>query len=253
MSNVPTHLPHPPITEAVIDLDCDLPPNFSLAALEEPSRNQFRDRYPEFRKQFVQQYMFEASVGSPPRPSSGSVAVQALQFLKDDEKQLVQLRAQGYSFNRLAPYTTLDDYIAEIERTWRIYIDLVSPIQLRIVRLRYINRILLPTDDGRVDLDEFLKVGPRVPDEQSLTLEGFFSQVAANQNDTGHEVNLVLASQPATDHRVPVILDITAAHALDLEPSNWVDILQLIESLRKLKNQLFFDSLTEKCIELFKT
>jgi uncharacterized protein (TIGR04255 family) len=79
-----------------------------------------------------------------------------------------------FSFNRLAPYTTLDDYLPEIERAWLLYVDLVSPVQIRVIRLRYINRMLLPMPANQLDLDEFLEIGPRVPDEEKLVCLAFF-------------------------------------------------------------------------------
>src|SRR5438552_2650132 len=177
MLNSPTgiQLRNPPIVEAVFDVDCDLPPGFDLVALEEPSRAQFGDQYPKFRAQFVQEFKIEAKDDAP-QSMSISRAVQSFQFLKEDEKQLVQVRAQGFSFNRLAPYTSLDDYLPEIERTWHLYLNLVSPVQIRVTRLRYINRILVPLTAGAVNLDEFLKIGPGLPDEERLLLSGFFDQ-----------------------------------------------------------------------------
>ena len=41
-------------------------------------------------------------------------ALAAFQFLQTDEKQLVQVRALGFSFNRLAPYTGFDELLAEV-------------------------------------------------------------------------------------------------------------------------------------------
>src|SRR5450759_4716680 len=116
-----TQLRNPPIVEAVFDVDCDLPPGFDLAALEGPSRARFGDAYPKFHAQFVQEHRIEAKADAPPNMST-RVAVQSLLFRHDDEKQIVQVRAQGFSFNRLAPYTSLDDYLPEIERTWRLYV-----------------------------------------------------------------------------------------------------------------------------------
>ena len=119
MKNAPApRLRNPPIVEAVFDVDCDLPPGFDLVALEERSQALFQDRYPKFRTQLVQEHRIETKADAPPNTSS-RLAVQALQFLHDDEKQLVQVRAQGFSFNRLAPYSSLDDCLPEIERTWR--------------------------------------------------------------------------------------------------------------------------------------
>jgi uncharacterized protein (TIGR04255 family) len=232
MANAPTpKLPNPPIVEAVFDLDCDLPPGFDLAALEEPTRAKFGDQYPKFQTQFIQEFAIKAEADATPNMSTRR-AVQAFQSRHDDERQLVQVRAQGFSFNRLAPYTSLDDYLPEIERTWRLYVDLVSPVQIRVIRLRYINRILVPMTANTVDLDEFLKIGPRLPDEDRLTLSGFLSQQAAIEKDTGHHLNLVLTAQPPVNEKLPVILDITVASAATAEPANWSNILRITGSLR---------------------
>jgi uncharacterized protein (TIGR04255 family) len=244
-------LRNPPIVEAVFDVDCDLPPGFNLAAMEAPSRERFGDRYPKVRTQFLQEHRIETKVGEPPS-SSSRLAVQALQFLHEDEKQLVQVRAQGFSFNRLAPYSSLDDYLPEIERTWHLYVDLVTPAKIRIVRLRYINRILLPLAANSVDLDEFLKIGPRVPDDR-LRLSGFLNQQVAVEKDTGHQVNLVLTAQRPVHEKLPVILDITVASPSTAEPADWPNLLRLIGALRSLKNRVFLNTLTARCIELFQS
>jgi uncharacterized protein (TIGR04255 family) len=253
MESVPTHrLRNPPIVEAVFDVDCDLPPGSDLAALEGPARARFMDQYPKFRIQFLQEHRIETKVDAAPNTSS-RLAVHAFQFLHEDEKQLVQVRAQGFSFNRLAPYSSLDDYLPEIERTWRLYVDLVSPVQIRDIRLRYINRILVPMTANTVDLDEFFKIGPRLPDEGRLLLSGFLIQQAAIEKDTGHQVNLVLAAQAPVDEKLPVILDITVASTAINEPTDWSKMRPLIEALRSLKNRIFLNNLTPGCIELFQS
>jgi uncharacterized protein (TIGR04255 family) len=238
--------------EAVFDVDCDLPPGFDLARSEAPSRAAYREHYPKFRQQFLQEHKIETVDDAPPKMSS-RLAVQALQFLHDDEKQLVQVRLQGFSFNRLAPYTSLDDYLPEIERTWRLYVETASPVQIRVVRLRYINRILVPMTANAVNLDEFLKIGPRLPDEDKLILSGFLNQQVAVERDTGHQVNLVLTAQPPGNETLPVILDITVASTLNAEPTDWSTISRNIASLRTLKNRIFRNTLTPRCIELFQS
>jgi uncharacterized protein (TIGR04255 family) len=252
MTNALVRLKKPPIVEAVFDVDCDLPPGFDLAALEQPSRERFGNRYPKSRPQFIREYKIEANVDAPLNASSRP-AIQAFQFLHNDERQLVQLRVQGFSFNRLAPYSSLDDYLPEIERTWSLYVDLASPVQIRVIRLRYINRILLPTTADTVDLDEYLKIGPRLPDEDRLKLTGFLIQQAAIENDTEHQINLVLTGQPPVNEKLPVILDITVSSPTIVEPTDWSAIRRSIESLRSLKNRVFLNMLTPKCIELFQS
>src|SRR5262245_27716145 len=245
-------LRNPPIVEAVFDVDCDLPPGFDLAALEEPLREQFGDRYPKSRIQFINEYRIDAKA-SAPLSTSSRPAIQAFQFLHDDERQLVQVRAQGFSFNRLAPYSSLDDYLPEIERTWSLYAGLVSPVQIRVIRLRYINRILLPITASTVDLDEFLKIGPRLPDEDRLKLTGFLIQQAAIEKGTEHQVNLVLTGEAPANEKLPIILDITVASPAIAEPDDWSRMRLSIDSLRSLKNRVFLNMLTGKCIELFQS
>src|SRR3989304_10149994 len=137
MTNASTDkLRTPPIVEAVFDVDCDLPPGFDLVALEGPTRAKFGDQYPKLQTQFIQEFEIRADADATPNMSTRR-AVQAFQCRQEDEKQLVQVRAQGFSFNRLAPYSSLDDYLPEIERTWRLYIELAKPVQIRLIRLRY--------------------------------------------------------------------------------------------------------------------
>lgn len=251
MSEPELKLANAPIVEAVLDIDCDMPPGFDLAALEEPARQALRSQYPKFQNRLLEHHHIESKADEPSKHSARR-AIQALQFLHDDEKQLVQVRGQGFSFNRLAPYTSLDDYLPEIHRTWNLFIELASPLQVRVVRLRYINRILLPFIDMRVNLDAFFNLGPRLPDEDRLQFAGFLDQHSAVEMDTGHQVNIVLASQPPANERLPVVFDICVASAGAVEPKDWIWIEAEVQSLRGLKNRIFRHTLSEKCLNLFR-
>lgn len=251
MSESEFNLLTPPIVEAVLDIECDLPPGQQLAALEGSAQECFREHYPKFRTKWIQEHLIAATPGGPPEVSVRHHGVEAFQFLQDDEKQLVQVRAQGFSFNRLAPYTSLDDYIPTIKEAWRVYSGLATPVQIRLIRLRYINRILLPFREGRVNLDNFFTVGPRLPDEKNLVFTSFFNQHTAVELQTGHQVNIVLTSQPPQGDQLPVIFDNCVAASEPGEPENWDWILTTIRSLRDLKNRIFKKSLTEQCLKLF--
>jgi uncharacterized protein (TIGR04255 family) len=249
MSESELKLAKPPIVEAVLDIDCDMPPGFDLIALEGPARNAFRSQYPKFRNQFLEEHHIESKADE--LKHSSRRAVQALQFLKDDEKQLVQARRQGFSFNRLAPYSSLDDYLSEIQRTWEIFTVISFPVQIRVVRLRYINRILLPFVGGPIDLENYLKAGPRMQGEDKLRLTGFVNQQTALELGTEYQANIVLASQPPENDKLPIILDICVASAKSAEPKDWPLILGEIQSLRSLKNRIFKNTLTPLCLNLF--
>ncbi len=251
MSDTALKLANAPIIEAVLDIDCDMPPGQQFAALEKSARDALRPEYPKFRTAFIQTHQIETKVDQPPQMSVQH-AIQAFQFLNDDEKQIVQFRTQGFSFNRLSPYTSLDDYLPKIEHAWKLFISIASPVQIRTVRLRYINRILLPlTNNEPVELSDYLKIGPRLPDEKRFTLVGFLDQQTAVEVATGNRVNIILTGQPSENDKAPIIFDTTAESAIKVEPENWDLLLTQIMSLRALKNHIFKNTLTEQCLNLF--
>jgi len=241
----------PPIVEAVLDINCDLPPTMDIKLLEEPARERFMGQYPEFRTRHVWEHEFQARAVEIAQTNTRR-DFQGYMFLQEDGKQLVQVRGQGYSFNRLAPYTTLDDYLLEVERTWRLYAELLQPVQVTTIQLRYINKINLPLMGDKVELDEYLKLGPRLPDEERLNFKGFLNQYVAGEIETGNEVKTILTSQKPEGATLPIIFDITAAKDVALNSDDWNGILQTIQSLRRLKNYVFFNTLKEeRCLPLF--
>ncbi len=250
MAQTPFRLRKAPIVEAVLEIDCDMPPGFELAAVEGRATDAFRDRYPQQRKQFLHGYRIE----QPPDADaqlSAERGLHALQFVQGDERQIVQVRRQGFAFNRLSPYSTLDDYLPEVRRTWEIFQSIASPLQVRQVRLRYINRILLPLTEGRVDLDEYLTGGPRLPDEGRLQFTGFLTQYAAEESASRNQVKVVLTTQQVEGARLPLIFDIEAYREEHSEPGDWDRVLLQVQSLRELKNLIFRRTLTDLCLQLF--
>jgi uncharacterized protein (TIGR04255 family) len=245
-------LNHPPIVEAILDIECDFAPSQSFVRLEAAAAEQFRDRYPKIRKQFVQEFKIElgaeVSLAEKNEPPS---SISALQFLQEDEKQLVQFRVNGFSFNRLSPYGSLDEYLPEIRRTWELYCKLAEPLLVRMVRLRYINRLDLPFSGPQLDLDSYFKVCPRIPDENNLVFVGFLNQHQLVEKDTGHQVTTVLAAGNVEGDKLPVIFDNTVAAKIDGDPTDWQTLETTIQSLRGLKNRVFSETLTQKCLNLF--
>ena len=243
-------LPHAPIIEAVVDINCDLPPALDLAAIQDRAKQAFRERYPLARRQMTQRHEFGTAA-----TEAGGVAVRqlvsGLQFLSADEKQLVQIRPEGYTFNRLAPYGSLDEYLPDIEWSWSRFRELTRPVQIRGIGLRYINRILLPMDGGQIDLPAYLNVSPLVPDRETLEFVGFLNQSSAVEMETGNHVNITLATQPAEDERLPIIFDIEVSTPSIRSLEEWQEIREAIESLRRLKNRVFERTLTETCLNLF--
>ena len=240
------HLAHAPIVEAILDIHCDLPPGTDFSALQERAEQALSVSYPKVRRQITQRH--HLGIFALPEASQ---RVTGLQFLTEDEKQIVQFRGEGYTFNRLAPYGRLDDYLADIEWSWNIFRDLTQPVQIRAIGLRYINRILLPLHDGRMNITAYLNVSPLLPEQETLELLGFLNQNSAVEIATGNHVNITLAMQPIEDEKLPIIFDIETSDLHIRSPETWQDVREAIDSLRRLKNRVFERTLTRTCLNLF--
>jgi uncharacterized protein (TIGR04255 family) len=244
-------LAHAPIIEAVVDINCDLPPGSDLSQMQERAKQLFSQCYPKARRQIAERHQFRAATENPPE---GGVQqqVSGLQFLAEDEKQLVQIRPEGYSFNRLAPYGSLDDYLPEIERSWTVFRELMRPVRIRAIGLRFINRILLPTIDGRVELNDYLRAVPLLPDEATLELTGFVNQYSAFDLETENRVNIALVMEALAGDKLPIIFDIEAVDLRNRPAEDWHGVREAILALRRLKNRVFERTLTESCLNLFR-
>jgi uncharacterized protein (TIGR04255 family) len=249
MTNTP-ELTTPPIIEAVLDIECDFVEQPEIKKIEARARKEMARSYPKVRHVLFQEHQVEAKPSEPAKISIKG-GLHGLQFLKNDEKQVVQFRIEGFSFNRLAPYTSLDNYLPQMKKNWAIYRDLTNPLQIRLIRLRYINRILLPLINGKVDLDEYILNGPRLADPNRFDLTGFIDQYAATDRDTGNQINSVLTLQQVVDNKLPVIFDNGVVTFEGGNVDDWQWIRSKILELRELKNYIFCHTLTEKCLNLF--
>ncbi len=240
-----------PVVEVVLDIDCDLPPDFDLARSEDRFKKAFLSGYPKLRKPIIATHHLEMKAGTPTH-ASAELGVSAHQHVSEDEKQIVQVRREGFSFNRLAPYSGLDACLPEIERAWRLFVDLALPIQIRLIRLRYINLLQLPVLQGLpMQLSDYFVHSPLLPDKDTLSFLRFLDQRVALEKETGEVVEWVMASQGLEGDRLPVILDISSVSMNTRELNGWEQILGQIQSLRRLNNRVFLKSLTEKCLQLF--
>lgn len=245
------HLEHPPIVEVVLDIDCNMQPNFNLAKCSESLQEKVGEQYPNVKKRHLMKHTIRQEGESQPNLSVED-SIDAFQFIQKDDKQLFQIRRNGFSFNRLAPYHQLDDYLGEVQRLWELYLTEVKPQHIRDIKLRYINRIELPLGEGELNLDRYLHLGPRVPDDARYAFTRFMRNEELIDKETQYRMVVTLASEPQQEPCLPVILDITGIGAPEGDSLSWGAVETVIQSLREMKNNIFYKTLTKDCLELFK-
>jgi len=250
------HLDNPPIVEAIVGIECELPPRLTLAALEERAVESLKGTYPKLQKKMMHQFQIRKDGGGAPEHTFKNEALEALLLRSEDEKQLTQFRRTGYSFNRLAPYPDegMDAFFHEIQRTWENYCQIAEPIRIRKIGLRMINRLGLPLGaGGSLELDEYLEAGPQMPklDDRKLSFSGFLNQYQVADQDSTQRANVILANQGVKDGKLTVLLDIEAFDPQPTDSLDWPYVSSVLTSLRGLKNDLFRKTITPSCLKLF--
>jgi len=243
----PLPLAKPPIVEAILDIQVAFPHAIDVSQLRELGRA-LRPEYPQFREQF------QATVNLEQVPTTQTInrGLRGYSFLSTDLKKIVQVRIDGFTFNRLAPYVSWEDAYSQALAAWGHYRSAFPDFKVTRVATRFLNRILLPLDDrNMVEIDDYFKIGTKDPHDDTLVFASFFSNQFFNDVQTGFGANLNTASQPVEGRNLPVILDIEVFEQR-LEEVASTEPFSILNKMREVKNRLFLRSLTAKALELFK-
>ncbi len=249
MSDHFPHLAKAPIVEAIVDFRVRLPAGFEIACFKE-LHPQFQSDYPNVEDRKLVEHKFEQSPGKEPSHSTKDHGVIGYFFRSADKANLVQFRRDGFTFNRLKPYTSWEQVFPEAMRLWKTYVETCRPVEVSRIAVRYINRLMLPGLE--VEFGDFLTAPPALPKQMPPFVSGFVSRVVIHDPASNTTAAVVQALEPPTENRyLPVILDIDVFQE---DVSNLVadELLARFATLREMKNRAFFGSITDKTLEMLK-
>lgn len=244
------HLENAPVVEGLIDFRVRPGDGISLGALENLGRA-IEDRYPVRKEAKRFHSSIEVKDGAQASNSITSELI-GYRFERSDARSIVQVQLGGFSLSHLAPYDAWESLIADAQVIWKEYQDIVKPSRVVRVATRFINRIELPLS-GELDFDEFLSVGPRVPQGLAQNVGEFLTRIAVADPKSGATVVVIqaLESFNPKNSTLPVLLDIDVFKDVEFDPDS-LDHWKLLSELRHLKNQAFFSSITDKTLGLIK-
>ncbi len=237
-----------PITEALIDIRTQLPETVSLTSLEK-LHSAIQEEYPQKRIRV----RWEGSVelkgeGEPIKTARREV--DGYLFTSPDGRRVVQFRVDGFTFSRLRPYSRWDEIYGEAKRLWDIYRTGTKPVLVQRIATRYINSIEIPSKN--FDYDDYFTAAPKIPPGLPQVLNHFFTRLVIPFLD--QEATAIVIQTPS-DKPDPmnstVILDTDVFAEVSLA-SDDAKIDEILARLRKVKNEIFFSSITERTKELFR-
>jgi uncharacterized protein (TIGR04255 family) len=238
----------PPITEAVIDLRVNLPEGFTVDKLNAIHLS-ISENFPTIEP-------FYKGIGALLYQPGESFKVDTSEqqigywFRSEDNLRTFQASLEGFSFNRLAPYESWEEFSSEAKKLWEIYKEICSPINVTRVAVRYINQINIPAHE-LTELKDYLKTVPEVsPKLPQNALQTFFMQLHIPQGDLDCMliINEAIAP-PVNPEFVSVILDLDLFRQ-QIWSSDDEEIWCFLEKLRDRKNEVFEASITDKTREL---
>jgi uncharacterized protein (TIGR04255 family) len=234
-----------PIKEAVFDL--------RLRFSNKPDLALFEKMYFIIKKDYEkkedinsQTFLFDLTSQNPLINSKiGSVG---LKLTSADGSRVLQIKDDGFTFSKLAPYENWNSFKAEAERLLKIYSELCNPILVERAALRYINSIKI---DNSFPLSYYFNTFPSIEPSLKESMIQFFSRyLFVNKNDKSiiAVVNQVKGIEGVSDE---VIFDIDVfKDKIELEMFS-DDFWKLFEKLREFRTEIFENSITEKSKNLF--
>jgi len=242
------HLTNAPITEALIDIRV----SFHNPPTTEELKNVANAIKEEFPLQ-TERNRTTISFNIQPEKTESSVGKESNGLLihTQDKKYAVQLMRESFSLSRLQPYLDWSELRTQTEKYWEIYADILKPDRVTRLAVRYINKLLIPTPIQ--DFSDYFTQPVEIPKGLPQGLASYMTRLVIPEPETQSVaiVQQVLEGSTPED-KVSILFDIDAFKFVDLSTNDHDAIWSILENLHEYKNRIFFNSLTDKTIGLYK-
>lgn len=244
--------PNPPIIEALLDLQVILPETIDVDKLKS-FQDSISDKFPEvgIKKKWEGKFKLKLKEGKLPEINAPEGSQTGWLFTSSDKKRVVQARLDGFTYSKLKPYDNWENLKAEAEELWENYCKIAEPLEVKRVALRYINHIELPLPFS--DFKDYLLTTPEVAPNIPQGLANYLMRLVIPRENKLDIAIVIQEMKPISENGkiLPIIFDIDVFRSIKLDPQGG-QIWEILEELREFKNDIFFNSITNKTRELFK-
>lgn len=235
-----------PIVDATIDLVCSFSSAPSLEALRDFSKRHLL-RFPNAND--MRSVNIALVANSAPEVKQQDPI--GLRLATDKGDRVLLLRTNGFAFGHGAPYTSWEEFSAEVKVFWREYVDTFSPSEVTRYAVRYINRIVIP--EPRIEVNKYFRLRPEIPEDFNSLVDQMFMQMRFALPRYGDDITVVSnvgLAEPNAPDKVSFILDFDVFSTKRL-PVEEHEIFEHLNKLRDVKNELFELSITDATRDLF--
>lgn len=253
------YLPKAPIIEAIIEIRANSKgEDWNHIEEIEGFTPHLESLYPNQDLRFT--YKSELNVGVAGPTTGLSSEIDAIRYKSEDGKDLVLLLKDGIVISRLALYEGWDDLQDKWKKSWSTYCKVKKPKQISRLGVRFINKIDIPSD-GLIDLREYFTSESFLPIASEKKFYSVSHTCLFERDSKTSGGSVICRYQARSDEsntdstHASFIIDIDVYKPEPFGSQSDFQQLQLVEvlsELRDIKNEIFFESLTDKCKEMYK-
>jgi uncharacterized protein (TIGR04255 family) len=233
-------LARPPIKEALIDIQLAQPMPQQFA--EELSRITI----PGYQKKLpVRFQQWNIEIAEVPQTSTTNELF-GWRFESDDGSKILQYRRNGIGFSIVRGYTDWNEIKLLTQEFWTKFLKKVEQPVVNRLATRYINVIDVPLT-GDLQFDNYLAAPPRLPENLPQQIRQFFVRLEVPFAPDLVAIITQTLDVPSPSH-LPLILDIDVQMHKQM-PGDSPDVWKALDTLREIKNDVFFSSVTEQALE----
>ena len=169
--------------------------------------------------------------------------------ISQDKRQIIQFQKYGFSFSRLEIYNGWEKNYKEALRLWNIYCEIVNPQAITRVATRFINRFQIP--------DIFTKASMyfNTHIQYNKDISPAWNQISYRlllSHGNGIKSHVIFDNNVNQSvQSVDAVFDIDV-FSDSLLQTDTVALENIFNQLRKIKNDIFEKSITDKIRELIK-
>lgn len=156
--------------------------------------------YGEIQRDFpnktqLKQFGVEVNIAEKERLAKFSENEDRIQFRKPDASQIVQLAKDLLVVNQLRPYPRFEAWLPVIKNKLELYVKLARPKNIAKIGVRYINRIIIPKKEVR--MEDYFNLYPQLPKEWGDEHGSFMMRLELPPKHPTHQLVITFATTPS--------------------------------------------------------
>jgi uncharacterized protein (TIGR04255 family) len=239
------HYDRAPIQEALIEVKFEPRPELTIETLmhlDHPEDAVYSSRSPLFDGQVNVRFEQGTAV-----VADSSSAPAGQQFIDPTRNEAIRVRLDGYSYHKLARYTSWEDWTPRAFAMLERYVTAATPPRATSVAVRYVNRLELPQHS---ELKDYLLTSPDIAPGLPQMLDGYAMQVAIpwDDGDTKIVIRQATVPLPAQD-LAAILLDIAVSRMISAAPEPTA-LRATAEQLHAIEIEVFERCITNRTREI---